>query len=124
MAYYLPRALVLLIVSLLLSFIPGVNAISPLLWLLFSMWMLAVELTDYAVDNEGLPFGHVLALLKRRRLTAFGFGGAALAGTYVPLLNLFVLPAAVAGSVLFWLDHGAPAPGSVRRTLIGQADSV
>ncbi|WP_416395971.1 sulfate transporter CysZ [Allohahella sp. A8] len=100
MLYYLPRALVLLI----LSFIPGINTIAPVLWLGFSMWMLAVEMVDYAVDQNGLPFSRVLRLLKSARMTSYGFGATALAGTYVPVLNLFILPAAVAGGVLFWLD--------------------
>ncbi|GAA3971648.1 sulfate transporter CysZ [Allohahella marinimesophila] len=98
--YYLPRALLLLIVS----FIPGINTVAPLLWLAFSMWMLAVEMVDYAVDQNGLPFIRVLTVLKRARMTSYGFGGTALAATYVPILNLFILPAAVAGGVLFWLD--------------------
>lgn len=43
-AWYLPRAIVLLI----LYFIPGIGqTIAPVLWFLFSAWMLAIQYCDY-----------------------------------------------------------------------------
>ncbi len=44
LARYLPRAIVLL----LLYFIPGVGqTVAPVLWFLFSAWMLAIQYCDY-----------------------------------------------------------------------------
>ncbi len=43
-AWYLPRAIVLLI----LYFIPGIGqTVAPVLWFLFSAWMLAIQYCDY-----------------------------------------------------------------------------
>jgi CysZ protein len=49
-AWYLPRAIVLLI----LYFIPG-QTVAPVLWFLFSAWMLAIQYCDYP-DNHKVPF--------------------------------------------------------------------
>jgi CysZ protein len=43
LAWYLPRAIVLLI----LYFIPGIGqTVAPVLWFLFSAWMLAIQYCD------------------------------------------------------------------------------
>ena len=52
LARYLPRAIVLL----LLYFIPGVGqTVAPVLWFLFSAWMLAIQYCDYPFDNHKVP---------------------------------------------------------------------
>ena len=52
-AWYLPRAIVLLI----LYFIPGIGqTVAPVLWFLFSAWMLAIQYCDYPFDNHKVPF--------------------------------------------------------------------
>ena len=48
LAYYLPRALALLV----LSFIPVANIIAAPLWLLFGIWMMAIQYIDYPADNH------------------------------------------------------------------------
>jgi uncharacterized protein involved in cysteine biosynthesis len=53
LAWYLPRAIVLL----LLYFIPGIGqTVAPVLWFLFSAWMLAIQYCDYPFDNHKVPF--------------------------------------------------------------------
>ncbi|MDU5502314.1 MAG: sulfate transporter CysZ [Enterobacter sp.] len=48
-AWYLPRAVVLLI----LYFVPGIGqTVAPVLWFLFSAWMLAIQYCDYPFDNH------------------------------------------------------------------------
>jgi hypothetical protein len=52
-AWYLPRAIVLLI----LYFMPGIGqTVAPVLWFLFSAWMLAIQYCDYPFDNHKVPF--------------------------------------------------------------------
>lgn len=52
LAWYLPRAIVLLI----LYFIPGIGqTVAPVLWFLFSAWMLAIQYCDYPFDNHKVP---------------------------------------------------------------------
>lgn len=100
LAYYLPRLLFLLV----LSFIPVINIISPLLWLLFGAWMMAIQYCDYPMDNNKVSFKNMKTLLKADRLTSIGFGGFIQLGMMVPLLNLILMPAAVVGATIYWVE--------------------
>lgn len=51
LAYYLPRAIVLLLLYL----IPGIGqTVAPLLWFGFSAWMLAIQYCDYPFDSSAI----------------------------------------------------------------------
>jgi len=100
--------LVLALPLLLLSLIPVLNLAAPFLWLVFMAWVLGLEYTEYPMDNNGLRFRQVREQLRRRRLTSLGFGGMALLCTFVPGLNLLVMPAAVAGGTVFWVRELQP----------------
>lgn len=89
---------------LLLFVIPVINLAAPFLWLAFSAWMLALEYTDYPMGNHGIGFRDLRRRLRRQRLLSLGFGGAVLAGTVIPLVNLVVMPAAVAGATALWVE--------------------
>lgn len=97
--------LVWVIPLLLLFLIPGLNLAAPLLWALFSAWMLAVEYGDYPMGNHGMDGRTQRQQLRRHRLLSLGFGGATLLGTMVPLFNFFVMPAAVAGATAMWIER-------------------
>ncbi len=84
----------------LLALIPGVNLIAAPLWLLFSAWMLALEYTEVPLGHRGLNFPAVRAYLRQRRLLALGFGTTLLVLTLIPLVNLLVIPIAVAGATV------------------------
>jgi len=101
LGYFLVRALPLLLLYL----IPGVNVAAPFLWLVFSAWMLAVEYTDYPMGNNGVAFDTQRRVLARHRGLALGFGGAVLGLTAVPLLNIIIMPAAVAGATAMWVER-------------------
>lgn len=101
--YWGLRAVGLLILTLILSFIPLVNAVSPVLWYLFGAWMLAMQYLDVPADNNGLTFQETLALMRKHRAATMGFGGAVTLATATPILNLFIIPVAVAGGVAFWV---------------------
>jgi CysZ protein len=89
----------------LLFLIPAVNVAAPVLWGLFSAWMLAIEYFDYPLANHGLLFGKQRSLLRQRRLLAYGFGGSTLLLTMIPLLNFLAMPAAVAGATALWVGE-------------------
>lgn len=99
--YILSRTIPLVLISLILMFIPGVNAAVPVLWFLFSAWLLSNEYLDYTLGNHGLMFPQVRQFARERRSGALGFGSAVTLATSIPLLNLFVMPAAVVGGVHF-----------------------
>lgn len=104
LAYFALRAIPLLLLYL----IPGVNAAAPLLWLLFSAWMMAVEYADYPMGNHGLDFHAQRRALSAHRLTAVGFGGAVLTLTAIPVINFIIMPAAVAGAAVMWVEKLSP----------------
>ena len=96
--YYLPRVLILLIVS----FIPVVNLLSPVLWFIFSAWMMTVQYADYAADNRKVSFKTMLIQLKRNRGRSLAFGTLTLLCTMIPVVNFIVMPAAVIGATCLW----------------------
>lgn len=83
--------------------IPVVNLAAPFLWAYFMAWMLSLEYADYPMDNNGIRFKQVRQSLAQRRLTSMGFGGTATLCSFIPFLNLLVMPAAVAGATLYWV---------------------
>lgn len=106
MAYYLPR----LLLVFLLTLIPLVNAVAPLLWFGFGAWTLAVQFCDYPTENRGRPFRDTVGLLQRHRAAALGYGACATLALAVPLLNFLLIPVAVAGGTLLWRRlQAAPA---------------
>ena len=96
--YYVPMAAFVL----LLTFIPGLNAVSPVLWFLLGAWMMSIQFVDYPMDNHQLGFGEVKEAVRSRRLSSMGFGGLVALCTSIPVVNFFVVPAAVVGATLLW----------------------
>tara|TARA_R110002072_G_scaffold86030_2_gene194297 strand:- start:6409 stop:7131 length:723 start_codon:yes stop_codon:yes gene_type:complete len=96
--YYIPMALL----ALVLSFIPGVGAIA---WLLLGAWMMSIQFVDYPMDNHQLSFAEVKRAVRSRRLSSLGFGGLVAVCTGIPLVNFFVVPAAVVGATLLWCEE-------------------
>lgn len=96
--YYLPKILLLL----LLSFIPVVNLISPIIWFLFNGWMVAVQYCDYAADNRALSFKDMIKHLKNNVSGVWTFGATVNVMMLIPFINLLIIPAAVIGSTLLW----------------------
>jgi CysZ protein len=99
--YYIP----MLVFVLILTLIPGVNAISPVLWFLFGAWMMSLQFVDYPMDNHQLSFTDVKEAVRSRRVSAMGFGGVVALFASVPVLNFFVVPSAVVGATLFWCEQ-------------------
>jgi CysZ protein len=85
-----------------LSFVPALNVAAPVLWAVFTSWMLALEYADYPLGKRGLTFRDQRRLLRRHWPLTLGFGGMTLLLTLVPVLNFLVMPAAVIGATLMW----------------------
>jgi len=88
-----------------LSWIPVINIIAPLLWIILSSWMLAIDYHDYPMANNHLKFPQQRALLRKKRSLALGFGLATLGATLIPFINFLVIPAAVAGATALYLGE-------------------
>lgn len=98
--YFILRALPLLILFL----IPGINVAAPIIWFLFSAWMLSLEYLDYPLGNHGILFKQTRALAKQRRTRCLSFGALISAFTMIPVLNFIVMPVAVAGATALYID--------------------
>jgi CysZ protein len=99
--YYVPMAAFVLVVS----FIPGINTVAPALWLLLGAWMMSIQFVDYPMDNHQLSFADVKEAVRSRRLSSMGFGGLVALCTGIPIVNFFVVPAAVVGATLLWCEE-------------------
>jgi len=87
-----------------LSWVPVINIITPILWVILSSWMLALDYHDYPMGNHQLKFPQQRTILRQNRFLALGFGLATLAATMIPFINFLVIPAAVAGATALYLD--------------------
>lgn len=101
LGYFIPRYLGLLVIS----FIPVINVVSPVLWFIFGAWVLTLQYLDYALDNNGHSFEDLHKALKIQPLTTLGFGFVVALGFMIPVVNLFVMPAAVCGATLYWSEQ-------------------
>jgi CysZ protein len=96
------HVLIWLIPLIILMFVPGANLITPVLWLLSTAWGLALGYADYPLSNRGIGFKQQRHLLRQHWPLTLGFGAMTLLLTLVPVLNFFVMPAAVIGATLMW----------------------
>ena len=99
--HYLPVALFVLLVSA----IPAVNALAPLLWFLLGAWMMSLQFVDYPMDNHQYRFRDVRRAVAERRLSSLGFGGLVAACAGIPIVNFFVVPAAVVGATILYVEE-------------------
>jgi CysZ protein len=110
LAYYLPRAIVLLI----LYFVPGFGqTVAPVLWFLFSAWMLSIQYCDYPFDNHKVSFQQMRMALRQNKTDNMQFGALVSLFTMVPILNLAIMPVAVCGATAMWVDRYRTTLGRV-----------
>lgn len=100
--YYLPMALFVFLVSFVVS------PLAPFLWFLLGAWMMSIQFVDYPMDNHQLSFADVKEAVRSRRLSSMGFGGLVALCTGIPIINFFVVPAAVVGATLLWCEELGP----------------
>lgn len=90
---------------LILFLIPVVNVAAPVIWFIFTAWMLMLEYTDYPMGNHDIGFASQRKTVGRKRFLNLGFGSAVSVATMTPVLNFMVMPAAVAGATALWVDQ-------------------
>ena len=99
--YVLPRLVGLVIFTL----IPVLNTVSPVLWILFGAWMMAIQYADYGADNNDLSFGELRSKLSAHRTQSIMFGLPAYLLLTIPVVNLILMPVGVAGGTRFWVEQ-------------------
>ncbi|HET6655240.1 MAG TPA: sulfate transporter CysZ [Gammaproteobacteria bacterium] len=102
--YQIVWTVIVAVIGLVLLFIPGLNLLVPALWFVFGAWMLALGYSDLALGQRGYRFKSQRQIFDRHRGRVLGFGCATAFATLFPILNLLVMPAAVAGAVWLWQD--------------------
>ncbi|MFJ7883645.1 sulfate transporter CysZ [Pseudomonas sp. NPDC096917] len=112
LGYFLPRAIALLILSL----VPVVNLIAAPLWLIFGIWMMAIQYIDYPADNHKLGWNEMLAWLRQKRWQSLSFGGVVYLVLLIPVVNILMMPAAVAGATLFWVRERGEEALAVKKS--------
>ena len=76
-----------------------------LLGFLLGAWMMSIQYVDYPVDNHRGSFADVKEAVRGRRLSSMGFGGFVALCSSIPVVNFFVVPAAVVGATLLWVEE-------------------
>lgn len=99
--YYLPRVFGLLFLLL----IPVLQILAPFAWFVFNAWMMMMQFIDVPMDNNQIAFNQMLRCMKSRSLLMLGFGSGILCLLLIPIINLFVMPAAVLGATKLWLKE-------------------
>lgn len=108
--YLASRFIVVFIALFMLGFVPLLGLLAPALMFLFGAWVFALEYLDYPMGNHGMRFRDVRRRAAEKRLSCLGFGAAVALTSSIPIINLVVMPAAVAGATALWVDRWAPDP--------------
>lgn len=111
--YFIGWGLLIFVVAMLTSWTVFIPALLGALW---GAWCMAIQYVDYPLDNHQRPFNELKSVLLRRKLTSLSFGGAVMLAKMVPVLNIFVMPAAVAGGTALYIKRlrqdGDPGTGT------------
>ncbi|MBA5763420.1 sulfate transporter CysZ [Vibrio sp. 404] len=100
--YVLPKAIGLFLLLL----IPAIGqTLGPVLWFVFTAWILAIQYCDYPFDNHKVSFNEMRYNLKQKQGKAYGFGVLVSLFTTIPILNLIVMPVAVCGATSMWVNE-------------------
>jgi len=90
---------------LILGFIPIVNVAAPFIVFAFGAWMFSLEYIDYPMGNRNKFFKEVKSTLQQNRPMALGFGFVVAVFSIIPVINLVIMPVAVAGATALYVEH-------------------
>ena len=89
---------------IMLFFIP---IIGPIIWFLFTAWMMSLQYMDYPMANHRLSFRQQRALQGKNRLFSLGFGGVTMGASMIPFVNFIIMPTAVIAATIIWVEQYA-----------------
>jgi len=96
--FFLPRFLAMCV----LFFVPFIHPVYPFLWFIFNAWILSVQYQDFAMDNNLVDFQQMRERIKKNKMVSLGFGSLINLLSFVPVVNILTMPAAVIGGVLIY----------------------
>ena len=91
------KTLFILLVSIIVLVIPGLNLLSPLITAFFIAW----EFCDFPLARQGKTFRQRLWFVSQHFWSVLGFG----LWFVIPIVPFFIMPLAVAGGTLLSLNH-------------------
>lgn len=105
LTYFLFRGILIILLILMVSLIPVIQILAPLIGLAWGAWSMAIQYADYPADNHQLEFRKLRLCLWQRMYSSLGFGGAIMSCSIIPFVNIFAMPAAVAGGTVYWVNE-------------------
>ena len=102
LGYFVPRAIGLGLVTLIISFIPAINLLAPLIAGAWAAWSLSIQYLDYGAEIDQVTLRDLLKRGRKQRWQGMSFGFTVLLTSAIPLVNVLILPAAVIGGTLLW----------------------
>ena len=102
LGYFVPRTIGIGLLTIVISFIPALNLLAPLMAAAWAAWSLSIQYLDYGADIDQVEFKHLVKRGRDNRWQGISFGLTVLMASAIPLLNILVLPAAVIGGTLLW----------------------
>ena len=92
------RVIPWVLLALVVSVIPVINVLAPIVWLLVNSWIFAFQFVDYPIDARQRPINETREWLTEHRTAAFGVGAGVALCASVPFLNVVAFPAAIIGA--------------------------
>ncbi len=105
LTYFFLRATAVALLCLVLSLIPVLSFLAPVIAFIWGCWWLAMEYIDYPLDNRAAPFSVLPETLKTQPGVAFGFAAPVMLASVVPVLNILAMPVAVTGGTALWIER-------------------
>jgi len=84
------------------------QAVYSIFGFVFTAMYFALDYIDWPATRRGQGVGERLRIGRQRFVPMFGFGTGVWLFLFIPFLNLFFMPAAVAGGTLLYLDLEGP----------------
>ena len=100
--YFISRGLLIAIGLFMLSWIPPFNLLVPVIGLIWGAWVMTLQYVDYPADNHKLSFKELRNCVKTQKYSTLGLGGTIMLGSMIPIVNIFIMPIAVAAGTLYW----------------------
>lgn len=79
--------------------------VGPIIWFLFTAWMMSLEYMDYPMGNHRIKFREQRTLQAKSRLLSLGFGSITMGASMIPLVNFVVMPTAVIAATILWVEQ-------------------
>ena len=82
-----------------------IPVIGPVIWFLFTAWMMSLQYMDYPMGIHKITFSEQRSMQRKNRLFSLGFGGATMGASMIPFVNFIVMPVAVIAATIIWVEQ-------------------